>query len=66
MRTGDICECTEYIYVRTVESFVPTADIYVCAVDICVSTDNDLARKLLHRTKLTFVITTTISFHLRQ
>ena len=57
MRKVDIYECTEDIYVCTVEVFVHTADIYVCVVDICVLTDNDLARKCLHRTKLTFVIT---------
>ena len=45
------------IYVRTVDIYVRTVDIYVCTVDICVLTDNDLARKCLHRTKLTFVIT---------
>ena len=44
MRTVDIYECTEDIYVRTVAIFVHTADIYVCAIDICVRTDNDLAR----------------------
>ena len=61
MRTVDIYECTEDIYVRTVEIFVHTADIYVC-----VRTDNDPARKRLHRATLTFVITIMISFHLRQ
>ena len=66
MRTVDIYECTEDIYVRTAEIFVHTADIYVCAVDICVRTDNDPARKRLHRATLTFVITIMISFHLRQ
>ena len=45
------------IYVRTVDIYVRTVDIYVCTVDICVLADNDLARKCLHRTKLTFVIT---------
>ena len=45
------------IYVRTVDIYVRTVDIYAFTADICVLTDNDLARKCLHRTKLTFVIT---------
>ena len=66
MRTVHINECKEDIYVRTVEIFVHTADIYVFAVVICVRTDNHLARKRLHWTKSTFVITIMISIHLRQ